>query len=42
MIGTVDEVVASASGLEDYAVISPSADLPNLEFLYVITSYNAD
>ena len=42
VIGTVDEVVASASGLEDYAVISPSADLPNLEFLYVITSYNAD
>ena len=42
MIGTVDEVVSSSSGLTDYAVITPSADLSNLEFLYIITSYNAD
>jgi rod shape-determining protein MreC len=42
VIGTVDEVVVSSSGLTDYAVITPSADLANLEFLYIITSYNAD
>ena len=42
VIGTVDEVVSSSSGLTDYAVITPSADLSNLEFLYIITSYNAD
>ena len=42
VIGTVDEVVVSSSGLTDYAVIAPSADLDNLEFLYIITSYNVD
>ena len=39
VLGTLDKVVVSTSGMNDYAVITPAAELEGLEFVFVITSY---
>jgi len=40
VLGTLDKVVISPSGMNDYAVITPAAELDSLEFVFIITSYN--
>ncbi|MBR6259244.1 MAG: rod shape-determining protein MreC [Oscillospiraceae bacterium] len=42
VLGTVERVETSASGTSDWALISPSADLYNLEYVYVITSFGEE
>ncbi len=39
MIGTVSEMVKSATGFEDYAVVTPSASLDDLFNVFVITDF---
>lgn len=39
VIGTVQEVVTSSTGIDKYATIKPSADLKSLADVYLITSF---
>jgi rod shape-determining protein MreC len=40
VIGNVDLVEPAASGLEQYAIVTPSADLNNLGTIFVITAFD--
>lgn len=42
VIGYVDSIQTTPSGLEQYAVISPAADLDNLGILFVVTGFDND
>lgn len=42
VIGTVDTVHLDKSGLNDFAVITPSAELDNLSMVYVVTDFGLD
>lgn len=42
VIGTVDTVQLDKSGLNDFAIITPSAELDNLSMVYVVTDFGLD
>lgn len=42
VIGYVDSIQTTPSGLEQYAIISPAADLDNLSILFVVTEFDND
>lgn len=42
VLGTVDSVETSASGTGDWAVVTPSAELDNLGYVYIVTSFGEE
>lgn len=40
VVGSIDSILTESSGLTRYAVVTPSADLQNIRYVYVIKSFD--